>query len=79
MNLKLSPIVAGVWRLGEWRLDAQGLARWIEQAIELGLTSFDHADIYGGYAVEAAFGDALATAPALRANGFRSSPNAASS
>ena len=66
MQPKLSPIVAGVWRLGEWRLDAQGLARWIEQAIELGLTSFDHADVYGGYRAEAAFGDALATAPGLR-------------
>jgi predicted oxidoreductase len=66
MNLQLSPIVAGVWRLGEWRLEAPALVRWIEQAIELGLTSFDHADIYGGYAVEGAFGAALAASPGLR-------------
>ena len=32
----------------------------------LGITSFDHADIYGGYTVEAMFGDALAAAPGLR-------------
>ena len=31
-----------------------------------GVTSFDHADIYGGYAVEALFGEALALKPALR-------------
>ena len=66
MHLQLSPIVAGVWRLGEWRLEAPALVRWIGQAIELGLTSFDHADIYGGYAVEAAFGAALAASPGLR-------------
>ena len=66
MALQLSPIVAGMWRLREWRLDAPGLVRWIEQALELGITSFDHADVYGHYACEAAFGDALAASPALR-------------
>ena len=64
--LHLSPIVAGLWRLGEWRLDTAGLVRWIEQALDLGITSFDHADIYGGYRVEALFGQALAAAPSLR-------------
>jgi predicted oxidoreductase len=64
--MKLSPIVAGTWRLNEWKLDTPGLVRWIEQALDLGITSFDHADIYGGYSVEAAFGEALAAAPALR-------------
>ena len=64
--MNLSPIVAGVWRLRDWKLDAPGLVRWIEQALELGITSFDHADIYGGYSVEAAFGDALAASPGLR-------------
>jgi predicted oxidoreductase len=64
--MKLSPIVAGVWRLNEWKLDAPGLVRWVEQALALGITSFDHADIYGGYSVEAAFGEALAASPGLR-------------
>ena len=40
--------------------------RWIEEAIDLGITSFDLADIYGGYTVEAQFGQALAAAPGLR-------------
>ena len=65
-SLHLSPIVAGLWRLSEWGLDAAGLQRWIEQALDVGITSFDHADIYGGYAVEARFGEALARAPGLR-------------
>lgn len=66
MKVNLSPIVAGMWRLREWKLDAPALARWVEQAVDLGITSFDHADIYGGYGVEAAFGEALAAVPGLR-------------
>ncbi len=64
--MQLSPIVAGTCRLHQWGLDTAGLVRWIEQAIELGITSFDHADIYGSYSVEALFGDALAASPGLR-------------
>jgi predicted oxidoreductase len=62
----LSDNVAGLWRLNEWQLDRPGLVRWIEEALTLGITSFDHADIYGGYTVEARFGEALAAAPQLR-------------
>jgi len=64
--LPLSPLAAGLWRLNEWGLDTPALVRWIEQALDLGITSFDHADIYGGYTVEARFGEALAAAPGLR-------------
>ena len=62
----LSPIVAGAWRLAEWGWTPAERLRWIEANAELGITSFDHADIYGGYQVEALFGEALALAPALR-------------
>jgi len=65
-DLKLSPIVAGAWRLSEWQLDVPQRLAWIEGCIARGLTSFDHADIYGGYEVEALFGEALAAAPGLR-------------
>ena len=65
-GVHLSAIVAGFWRLQEWKLGTQALVRWIEQALELGITSFDHADIYGGYTVEAMFGEAFALAPGLR-------------
>lgn len=65
-TLLLSPIVAGLWKLHEWRLDVAARVRWIEQALDLGITSFDHADIYGGYTVEALFGEALAATPGLR-------------
>jgi predicted oxidoreductase len=62
----LSPIVAGAWRMADWNWSVAERLRWIEGCIELGVTSFDHADIYGGYQVERLFGDALAASPALR-------------
>ncbi|RDI99726.1 oxidoreductase [Dyella solisilvae] len=63
----LSPIVAGLWRIVDWRLSVAERVRWIEQALDLGITTFDHADIYGGYQAEAQFGEALKAAPSLRA------------
>ena len=63
---RLSPIVAGAWRMADWQWSAQERLRWIEQCLELGVSSFDHADIYGNYQVEALFGQALALAPGLR-------------
>jgi len=65
-SLTLSPIVAGLWRIVSWNLTIAERIRWIEQALELGITSFDHADIYGDYQAEAQFGDALKAAPSLR-------------
>ncbi len=64
--IRLSPVVAGLWRIAEWKLDVKQRVRWIEQALELGITSFDHADIYGDYRAEALFGEALKIEPALR-------------
>lgn len=63
---KLSRIVAGMWRMGEWQLTAQQRLAFIEQCLELGVSSFDHADIYGAYGVEGLFGQALALQPSLR-------------
>ena len=62
----LSRIVAGAWRMGDWNFSVDERVRWIEGCLDLGITTFDHADIYGGYAVEALFGEALAAAPQLR-------------
>ncbi len=62
----LSAVVAGAWRLASWPLDEAGRRRWIEGAVELGITSFDHADIYGDYQSETLFGAALAASPGLR-------------
>lgn len=52
----LSPVAAGVWRLDEWGFDDAALAAWVEHALALGITTFDHADLYGGFTCEALFG-----------------------
>ncbi len=65
-KLNLSRIVAGMWRMTEWDMTPQQRLGFIEQCIALGVTSFDHADIYGGYGVESLFGEALALKPSLR-------------
>lgn len=61
--MKLSPVVAGVWRADQWGLDAAGLLRWMQQAADLGITTFDHADCYGAFTTEGRFGEAFALAP----------------
>ncbi|MBZ5789393.1 aldo/keto reductase [Burkholderia contaminans] len=61
-----SRIVFGMWRIGDWALSVRERRALIEAALELGVTSFDHADIYGDYTAEGLFGDVLADAPHLR-------------
>ena len=65
-KLQLSRLVHGVWRLNDWNLDDQELLSLLKQTIELGITSFDHADIYGDYSCEEIFGNALRLDPGLR-------------
>ena len=65
---EVSRFAYGVWRLLD---DPEGAAEKrvtakIEACLQAGITTFDHADIYGGYACEAAFGAALAANPGLR-------------
>lgn len=47
-------------------MSARQLVSFIEEHLDLGVTTVDHADIYGGYQCEAAFGEALKLAPHLR-------------
>ncbi|MFY8087773.1 MAG: aldo/keto reductase [Rubrivivax sp.] len=63
---RLSPVVVGVWRLHSWGWSAPQRLDWINACLDKGLSSFDHADIYGDYAVQALFGEALALQPGLR-------------
>lgn len=65
-DFHLSRIVHGHWRLADWKLSKQDLLKLTEQCVELGVTSFDHADIYGNYTCEALFGDSLALNSSLR-------------
>ncbi|QKJ87056.1 Oxidoreductase [Paramixta manurensis] len=63
---EFSRLVMGYWRLMEWGMTPQQLVGFIEQHLELGITTADHADIYGGYLCEAEFGKALRLEPSLR-------------
>jgi predicted oxidoreductase len=55
-----SKIIAGTMTWGLWgqRLDTQAMVRLIHQVIDTGITSFDHADLYGDYTNETDFGRA---------------------
>ncbi|MCU3250079.1 aldo/keto reductase family oxidoreductase [Enterobacter hormaechei subsp. steigerwaltii] len=63
---EFSRFVMGYWRLMDWNMSPVQLADFIEEHLDLGITTVDHADIYGGYQCEADFGEALKRAPALR-------------
>lgn len=65
-ELAISRIVHGHWRLADWKLQGQELLELVEQAIDYGVTTFDHADIYGNYTCEKLFGDALRLNTSLR-------------
>lgn len=60
MSIKLSPIIAGIMNWGVWdkNLNTKEMNHLIHLFFDNGITSFDHADIYGGYTTEAAFGKA---------------------
>ncbi len=69
-QLKLHPegpsfsrIIAGAWR---WNtVSSAAIERLIQTALDNGIDTFDHADIYGDYSNEALFGDVLKKNPAL--------------
>lgn len=62
----LSRLVAGMMSLADWNLTAVKRLNWIHAMLDLGVTTFDHADIYGSYSCEQLFGEALALEPGLR-------------
>ena len=56
-----SKVIAGVIRWGSWgsKMSSSKMASMINSCVEYGVTTFDHADIYGNYTTEREFGDAL--------------------
>ena len=67
-GLNLSRIVWGAWRLAEATDHAPAaVAARIRACLDQGITTFDHADIYGDYRCETLFGDALRAQPGLKA------------
>lgn len=68
MTCTLSPIIAGVMNWGVWdkNLTTKEFTHLINLFIENGITSFDHADIYGGYTTEISFGKAFSEGKIIR-------------
>lgn len=64
----LSSPIAGCMRWGKWgaHFTVKEYRALIEECLAKGISSFDHADIYGDYTTEAEFGQALQEAPSLR-------------
>jgi predicted oxidoreductase len=50
----------------DWNKTDQELLSFINESIEAGVTTFDHADIYGNHECEAAFGKVMKNQSALR-------------
>ncbi|MEY8096564.1 aldo/keto reductase family oxidoreductase [Falsihalocynthiibacter sp. S25ZX9] len=66
-TLNLSRIVYGMWRIADDKdTSAKHVEAKINACLEQGITTFDQADIYGGYTAEAVLGNALRAAPSLR-------------
>lgn len=63
---RFSRLALGFWRLADWGLSDRELLDLIRASLDLGITTFDHADIYGDYTCQELFGRALALEPALR-------------
>ena len=59
-----SRIISGVWR---WHtVSSTTVEKLVHTSLEEGITTFDHADIYGDHSNEAIFGDVLKKSPGLR-------------
>jgi predicted oxidoreductase len=60
---EFSRIITGAWR---WNLDVSHVEQLIRQSLEVGMTTFDHADIYGDHSNEEIFGNVIRKDPSLR-------------
>lgn len=63
---ELSRIAHGLWRLKDWGKSRAEIQEIIDSCLQLGITTFDHADIYGDYNCESLFGAALAESSVRR-------------
>ena len=62
----LSRFIQGYWRLADWDMSPRQRLSFIKAHLELGITTVDHAHVYGNPSCESLFGEALKLEPALR-------------
>ncbi|MDH5399362.1 MAG: aldo/keto reductase [Cyclobacteriaceae bacterium] len=63
---ELSRIILGGWRWNDRSFPLSAQHELVNKALELGITTFDHADIYGNYHCQFKFGELLKTESGLR-------------
>lgn len=56
---KVSPAIYGFYRWKEEEVTLANVERSVRLCLELGINTFDHADIYGGYQAETVFGKVI--------------------
>lgn len=68
MTTKFSKIIQGCMTWGAWgkQFDQAQMTAMMHHCLEVGITTFDHADIYGDYTTEKEFGSAFAKAKISR-------------
>lgn len=67
-EIKFSSVIAGTMKWGVWgaKFSTNEYLKLIDECMQMGVTTFDHADIYGHYTTEEEFGKALAERKQLR-------------
>lgn len=67
-NIFKAPLSIGTMRFGKWgaNMSTSELLGLVEACLSLGLSNFDHADIYGDYTTEGDFGKIFKEKPSLR-------------
>ncbi|MGS2740308.1 aldo/keto reductase [Sinomicrobium sp. M5D2P17] len=67
-KIEFSRIIAGTMTWGSWgkKLSGKEMEERMYHCLENGITTFDHADIYGGYTTEEEFGKAYAKSSIVR-------------
>jgi predicted oxidoreductase len=55
----VSRLTLGAWRLADTHLTRDEIAALVHQAVEAGISTIDHADIYGSHTCQRLFGDAV--------------------
>ena len=64
-HVSFSKIIQGFWRANAWDWSPQQLNKYLHELVDRGITTMDHADLYGDYSCEGIFGQALKLSPEL--------------
>lgn len=66
-SLEISKVVVGCMRAKDAGMQGDKFLNFVEDCMDMGITTFDHAPVYGGYECDKLFGDAvLRKNPSLR-------------